>query len=469
MYDAAVVGAGPNGLAAALALARAGRSVVVYETSATPGGAARTAEVTLAGFRHDLGAAVHPLGAASPFFNSLPLHDHGLTWLRPDIPLAHPLDGGRAVAVHHSLEVTGEELGTDGVAYRHLVGRLALGWDSLDDTLLGAGLRLPRHPVAAARFGRHGLPSVTRLAGRNFVTTEARALLAGLAAHAPMPLDRATTAAVALTLAALVHVTGWPVAAGGSQAIVDALVSLLRAYGVVIETNHPVGSLDDIPAVGAILFDTTPGAVAAIAGARLPALTRRSYRRFPHAPGVFKVDYALDGPIPWTADACRRAGTLHLGGSEEEIARAEREVRDGRAPERPFVIASQPTVLDPGRAPAGKHVLWAYCHVPNGSHTDMTEAIEQQLERFAPGFRDLILAKRTMGPADLQRDNANLVGGDIAGGSTERLRIIFRPGRTLHPYRAAPGLYLCSASTPPGPGVHGMCGFHAAQAVLRGT
>ncbi len=469
MYDAVVVGAGPNGLAAAIALRQAGRSVAVFERAEEPGGGSRTAELTLPGFRHDLGAAVHALGAASPFFDSLPLEDHGLRWRRPEIPLAHPLDGGRAVALHHSLEVTGESLHADGRAYRHLVGGLVRRWDALEDAIFGPVLRIPQHPLELARFGVRGLVPVSRMAKRTFLSEEARALMAGLAAHVPMPLTKWANTSVALVLAALVHVTGWPLAAGGSQAVTDALTSVLRELGGEIETGRTIAQMGDLPPSRAFLFDTGPGALVDIAGDSLPARIRRSLKRYRHGPGGFKVDYALSGPVPWTAEVCRRAGTLHIGGTLEEIGAAERQVWEGRSPHRPFVIASQPTVADPSRAPAGHHILWAYCHVPNGSPTDMTEAIETQIERFAPGFRELILARAVTTPADLEAGNPNLVGGDIGGGRMDHLRLLFRPRISFDPYRVAAGIYLCSASTPPGPGVHGMCGFHAARSVLRHT
>ena len=465
MSTVAIIGAGPNGLAAAIVLQAAGRSVVVYERLDTIGGAATTQELTLPGFRHDLGAAVHPLGAASPFFQSLPLAQHGLAWLRPEIPLAHPLDGGTAAVLHHSVGVTSELLDEDGPFYQRAVGSLAQGWDLIAEALFGPVLRIPSHPLALAGLGIRGLWPASVAQG-SLRTTQGRALLAGLAAHTPMPLSKPGNTAVALVLAALVHVTGWPVAKGGSQAIVDALASVFRETGGLIETNRYVRDLDDIAPVGTVVFDTGPRAMATIAGERLPARARRRYRLYRHGPGVFKVDFALDGPVPWSAPDCRKAGTLHLGGTSEEIAEAERASWDGAIPDRPFVIASQPTVTDPSRAPVGKHVLWTYCHVPAGSPFDMTEAVERQIERFAPGFRNLIIDRHAMGPADLEARNPNLVGGDIAGGRTDQLRMLFRPKLSRSPYHVGPGLYLGSSATPPGPGVHGMAGFHAAQAVL---
>ncbi|MDR9450440.1 MAG: NAD(P)/FAD-dependent oxidoreductase [Acidimicrobiia bacterium] len=466
MSNIAVIGAGPNGLGAAIVLQQAGRSVTVYERSDTVGGATGTAELTLPGFRHDLGAAVHPLGATSPLFQSLPMEEHGLRWLRSEIPLAHPFEDGTAAALHHSVTVTAERLEADGPLYERVVGKLARQWDLISEAVFGPVLRIPSHPLALSGLGWRGLRPAG-LAQRSLRTGPGRALLAGLAAHTPMPLSKPGNTAVALVLAALVHESGWPVAEGGSQAIADALASILREMGGTIETNRHVRHLGDIPPVETVLFDTGPRAMAAIAGERLSNRAGRRYRRYRHGPGVFKVDFALAGPVPWSAPDCRKAGTLHLGGPAEEIARAEQAAWDGKIPLRPFVIASQPTIVDPTRAPVGRHVLWTYCHIPAGSDVDMTESIERQIDRFAPGFRDLILARHAMGPADLEEWNPNLVGGDIAGGRTDRLRMLFRPGFSLDPYTVGPGLYLGSSSTPPGPGVHGMAGYHAARAVLR--
>jgi len=463
--DVAVIGAGPNGLAAAIVLQEAGRSVVVYERSETVGGATATRELTLPGFRHDLGAAVHPLGAASPLFQTLQLEERGLQWLRADVPLAHPLAGSRAATLHHSVTVTADLLDEDGPLYQRVVGGIARRWELLADAVFGPVLRVPAHPIELASFGLRGLWPAS-VAQRSLRTDEGRALLAGLAAHTPMPLNRPGNTAVALVLAALAHVTGWPVARGGSQAIADALASVFQELGGTIETGRHINRLQELPPTGTVLFDTGPRAMAAIAGRGLGTRARRSYRRYHHGPGVFKADFALDGPVPWDAVACRKAGTLHVGGTAEEIADAEQTAWSGRVPDRPFVIASQPTVADPSRAPTGKHVLWTYCHVPGGSSTDMTNAIEQQIERFAPGFRQLILARHTMSPTDLENWNPNLVGGDIAGGRTDRFRLLVRPKLSLDPYKVGPGLYLCSSAAPPGPGVHGMSGYHAARAVL---
>lgn len=464
MNTAHVVGAGPNGLSAAIALRQAGWSVTVLERAETVGGAARTEAVTLPGFVHDIGAGVHPFGAASPFFASLPLSDHGLAWAQPDIPLAHPLDGGRAAVVYRSLDETVESLKEDGRTYRRMVGQVVEHWADLEPFILGPLAQVPRHPIRLGVFGLTALQPISWVL-RGVRTDEARGLFAGLAAHAPMPMDRLANTAVGAALAACAHRGGWPVARGGSQSIVDSLASYLVSIGGEIATGMEVTDLSDFD--GTVVLDTGPRAAARIAGSRLPDPLRERFATYEHGPGVFKMDFALAGPIPWESEPCRRAGTLHIGGTAEEIAVAERAVWEGRPPEHPFIIAAQPTVADPSRAPEGRHVLWAYCRVPNGSEVDMTDAIERQIERFAPGFRDLILGRHVMTPRQLERWNPNLVGGDIAGGRTDRLRAILRPRPAIDPYRLADGLYLCSSSTPPGPGVHGMAGFHAAQSVLR--
>ncbi len=464
--DAVVVGAGPNGLAAAVTLAAAGRSVVVYEAAATPGGGCRSAELTLPGFVHDVCASVHPLGAASPFLRSLPLADHGLEWAHPEIPLAHPLDDGSAAVLHRSLDATAAGLGADGAAWRRLVGPLLQRWEPLLDGLLGP-LLPPRAPFAMARF-LPGARSARAVAEHRFEGEAARALLAGCAAHACLPLSHPFTAGLGLVLAVTGHAVGWPVARGGSQRIIDALVAHLATLGGEVVCGHEVRSLDDLPPARATLFDLTPRQLARIAGDRMPARARRRLERYRYGPGVFKLDYALSGPVPWTAGACRRAATIHLGGTLAEIGHAEAEVTAGRHPERPYVLAAQQVVADPSRAPAGHHTLWAYCHVPNGSTVDMTEPVERQLDRFAPGWRDLVLARRATTPADLEAYNANDVGGDIAGGGLDGLQAVVRPAPRLDPYRTAlAGVYLCSSSTPPGAGVHGRCGWFAARAALR--
>lgn len=464
-----MVGAGPNGLTAAVTLARAGRSVLVLEAADTIGGGARSAALTLPGFTHDLCSSVHPLGATSPVFTRLPLGDHGLRWRHPDVPLAHPLDGGRAAVLHRSLSVTGDGLGADGPAWTRLMGPLVRAWDDVT-AHLDRPVRVPRHPVALGLSGLRALRSARGLARGAFTDEPARALFAGLAGHAVLPFDVAGTAGFGLVLAGGAHTVGWPLAEGGSQAIVDALAAHLRALGGSVQTGRPVRHLADVPPCRATLFDLSPRQLLAIAGDRLSGPYRRALGRFHHGPGVCKVDWALDGPVPWAAAACRGAGTVHVGGPLEEIAAAEEAVGRGEHPERPFVLVVQASVADPTRAPAGQHTLWAYCHVPNGSTVDMTERIERQIERFAPGFRDRVLARVTRTAADMQRYNANFIGGDIAGGAHTLLQLVARPAPRLRPHRTSdPTLLLCSASTPPGAGVHGLCGYHAARSALAGV
>jgi phytoene dehydrogenase-like protein len=467
--DAIVVGSGPNGLAAAIAIAQAGRSVRVLEAASTIGGGARSEALTLPGFRHDVCSAIHPLGLGSPYLRTLPLAEHGLEFAHPEIPLAHPLDDGSAVVLHRSVERTADGLGLDAAAYRRLVGPFADGWEELVETFVGP-LRWPRNPRTAARFGLPALRSATGLARSRFDGARARALLAGNAAHSMQPLGQPTTAAFGLMLLLLGHGVGWPAAAGGSQAIPDALASLLRSLGGEIETGIEVRSLDELAGARGVLFDLTPRQVLAIAGDALPLRYRRALARFRYGPGVFKLDYALDGPVPWRAAECLRAGTVHLGGTLEQIAESEADIAHGRHPRRPYVLVAQQSLFDPTRAPAGMHTLWAYCHVPNGSTVDMTGPIEDQLERFAPGFRDLVRARHAMGPTDLQARNANSIGGDINGGAATVRQLFARPALRPVPYGTPnPRLFICSASTPPGGGVHGMCGFYAAQAALRGV
>ena len=467
-HDAVVVGSGPNGLAAAIALAGAGRSVLVLEGAPTLGGGMRSAELTIPGYLHDVCSAVHPLVAGSPFLRTLPLAHHGLELMHPDIPLAHPLDDGTAVVLERSLEATAASIGgTDGGAYTTLMAPLARDADRLLPALLGP-LRLPRHPVPLARFGLSALRSASGLARSRFREPRAQALFAGCAAHSMLRLEQPIAASFGLVLAMLAHSVGWPIARGGSQSIADALAAHLRSLGGEIRTSSPVESIDDLPPSRAVLLDLTPRQVLRVTGDRLPAGYRRALGRYRHGPGVFKLDWALDGPIPWTAPECRRAGTVHAGGTLEEIAASERAVAEGRVAERPFVLLAQPTITDPSRAPAGKHVAWGYCHVPPGFGADMTERIEAQIERFAPGFRALVRARSAMGPADVERHNPNYVGGDINGGAQDLLQLFARPVPRPSPYvTPAEGVYICSSSTPPGGGVHGMCGYHAARAALR--
>ena len=468
MPDAIVIGAGPNGLTAAVTLAQAGLDVVVYEASATPGGGARTAALTLPGFRHDTCSAVHPFAAGSPVLRALPLGEHGLTWMHPDLPLAHPFPDGTAAVLAPSPHDTAASLGPDRRAYLHLVRPFAGRWDELAPDILRAPLAgWPPHPLLLARFGLPaGLPAA--VLARRFRGDGARSLVAGLAAHAIAPLTSPVTGGVAMAFALAGHATGWPFPRGGSQALSDALVSLLRSLGGRVKVDYPVESLAELPAADAYLFDTDPAQLAAIAGKRLPERYTAQLRRRSRGPAVFKIDYALSAPVPWIARDCQRAGTVHLGASLDEIGAALRAVHRGHVPTRPFLIVAQPSLFDDTRAPAGSHVLWVYGHVPNGWTGDLTDAIEAQLERFAPGFRDVVLARAVTTPALLEARNRNNVGGEIGGGRADGLRLLFRPTFARVPY-ATPGrgIYLCSSSTPPGPGVHGMCGYHAAHVALR--
>jgi phytoene dehydrogenase-like protein len=465
--DVVVVGAGPNGLAAAITIAEAGRSVVVLEAADTIGGGARTAELTLPGFRHDICSAIHPMAAAGPFFAAAGLEQHGLELVHPEVALVHPLDDGRAGVMHRSLEETVAGLGSDGKAWDRLVGWTARHWDRLAPAIFAPLLRVPRHPLALGGFGLRALPPAT-VAGRAFSTDEAAGLFAGAAAHSFLPLSRPLTSAPGVMLLASGHVAGWPAARGGSQAIADAMAKRLAELGGSIETGRPVRTLSDLPESRAVLFDITPRQLLRICGDELPARYRARLARFRYGPGVFKVDYALSEPVPWTNADARRAGSLHLGGTLREIAEAEGDVAAGRHPARPFVLIAQQSVFDPTRAPDGQHTLWAYCHTPSRSTVDMTDAIEGQIERYAPGFRDVVLARHVADSAWFEAHNENIVGGDIAGGSHGGMQLLLRPRPGLRPYRTAdPRWFLCSASTPPGGGVHGMCGFNAAEEALR--
>lgn len=465
--DAIVVGAGPNGLAAAIELARAGLSVTLIEGEEQIGGGVRSAPLTLPGFVHDVCSAVYPLGVASPFFTTLPLAEHGLEWIHPPAPLAHPLDDGTAVILERSFSATAATLGEDGEAWRRLLQPLAEGWPQLAGDIL-APPHLPRHPLLLARFARHALRSVQGLAEGEFRGLRAQALLAGLAAHSFLPLNRLATAAIGLVLGLLGHAVGWPIPRGGAGSLAAALAGHFQSLGGRIETGKAVRTLDQLPAARTILLDVTPRQLLAIAGDRLGSGYRRRLESYRYGPGVFKIDWALAGPIPWQAPECARAGTVHLGGTLEEIAVGEQAVWQGRHQERPFVLLAQPSLFDPSRAPAGCHTGWAYCHVPNGSTTDLSEAIERQVERFAPGFRELILARHTRTAAGYELYNPNCIGGDINGGVQDLQQIFARPVPGLSPYATdCAGLFLCSSSTPPGGGVHGMCGYHAARAALR--
>ena len=466
--DAIVVGAGPNGLAAAIELARAGRSVRIYEAAGEVGGGSRSAELTLPGFVHDVCSAVHPLGVASPFLASLDLARHGLEWVQPEAPLAHALDRGRSVILERDLEVMRNALGRDGDAWARLFGPLAREWGRLAPALLGPVVRPPRHPLLLARFGLPAILPAAALARIAFREPAARALFAGMAGHSMLRLGRPLSASFGLVLGMLAHAVGWPVARGGSGRIAAALEAEARTLGVEIVTGHRVDGLSALPAARAVVLDLTPRQVVALAGDRLPSRYRGQLARYRYGPGVFKIDWALDGPIPWTDPATARAGTVHLGGTLAEVAAAEDAVGRGRSPDRPFVLVVQPTIADASRAPEGKHVAWAYCHVPNGSSADMTRAIEDQVERFAPGFRDLVLARSTRDATAMEAYDANYIGGDINGGIQDIRQLLFRPVLRWNPYTTPdPGLFLCSSSTPPGGGVHGMSGWHAAREVLR--
>jgi phytoene dehydrogenase-like protein len=463
--DAIVIGSGPNGLAAAIEIARSGRKVIVIEAADTIGGGCRSAAVTLPGFVHDICSAVHPFAVASPMFKSMPLAHFGLEWLEPEAMLAHPLDGGHAAVTYRSVTQTADGLGPDRVAYRDALEPLVDDWPKIETAVLGP-LRVPRHPFALAKFGLRALQPVERLATRMFTTDAARAMFAGIAAHSMLPLDTALTGGVGLVLATMAHVAGWVIPRGGAQRIADAMAGYLRSLGGEIVTGTPVTSIDELPPARAILCDLSPQPLLRIAGHRFPVDYRRALERYRYGMGVFKVDWALDGPIPWTNRLCARAGTVHVGGTMAEIAASERDAANGRVSERPFVLLSQPTIVDPTRAPAGKHVAWTYCHVPHGSTADMVPRIERQIERFAPGFRDRVLARAVMSAVDLERYNPNFVGGDIAAGVTDIRQFFTRP--TWRTYSTpVRGLYICSAATPPGVGVHGMCGYFAAHRALR--
>lgn len=467
-YDAIVVGAGPNGLAAAITLARAGCSVLVLEAGETIGGGIRSAELTLPGFVHDICAAIHPLAAGSPFFGTLPLADYGLEWIYPPAALAHPFDEGTAAVLERSIEATGETLGGDATAYRNLMAPLAANWDKLARDLLGPLPLPPRYPLLLARFGLKAIRSAHGLATNLFKGEQAQALFAGLAGHSMMPLEQPLTAAFGLILGILGHSIGWPLPRGGSQQLANALAAYLASLGGEVVTGSPVNSVDDLPPARAILCDVTPRQLLDMAGPHLPAGYRRRLEGYRYGPGVFKIDWALDGPIPWRAAGCRRAGTVHVGGTLAEIAAAERAVWQGRHPEKPFVLVAQQSLFDATRAPAGQHTVWAYCHVPNGSTFDMTGRIEAQIERFAPGFRERILAQHIKSPLQLEQYNPNYIGGDINGGIQDWRQLFTRPTLRRVPY-STPNkkIYLCSSSTPPGGGVHGMCGYHAARAALK--
>ena len=469
-YDAIVVGSGPNGLSAAIVLASRGLSVLVREASETIGGGTRSLELTLPGFQHDVCSAVHPMALASPFFRSLPLADHGLEWIQPPLPLVHPFDDAPPAVLDRSIGATGATISPDSDAYRRLMAPLVACWDQLVPEIFAPILHLPSRPVSLARFGLRALWPATSLANTAFKGSRAKALFAGLAAHSVVALEKPASSAIGLVLAASGHAGGWPIPRGGSQRIAEALASYFRSLGGTIEISAEVETLDSLPPARAVLLDVTPRQAVRIASTRLPESYKRRLRSFSYGPGVFKVDWALSGPIPWTYPECTRSATVHLGGSANEIEAYERAAWNGTITGKPLVLLAQPSLFDATRAPAGRHTGWAYCHVPNGSTEDMTEAIEAQVERFAPGFRDLVLARHTRNTVELERSNANLVGGDIGGGANNLLQLLARPVLAVDPYRTpANGVYICSSSTPPGGGVHGMCGYHAARSALKHT
>lgn len=469
-YDAIIIGSGPNGLAAAITLARAGCSVLVCESKETIGGGCRSAELTLPGFTHDVCSAIHPLGLASPFFRNIPLERYGIEWIQPEIPLAHPLDNGTAAILDRSLKATAESFGEDAAAYSALMQPLVENWQVIIDAFYGPfrpRAFLP-HPFKLARFGLPALRSASGLARSRFKGSAAQAIFAGMSAHAMLPLETATSAAVGLVFGMLAHTVGWPLPRGGSQKIMDALAAYLRDLGGELVTGMEVKSLDALPPARVVLCDITPRQLLRIAGNHLSKLYQSQLRRYRYGPGIFKLDLALDGPIPWSAGVCSRAGTVHVGGTLPEIARAERAVWKGEHPEQPLVVLAQQSLFDQTRAPVGKHTVWAYCHVPGGSDFDMTGRIEAQIERFAPGFRARILACQATSAREMERYNANYVGGDINGGVQDLTQLFTRPTISTNPYSTSDkSLYMCSSSTPPGGGVHGMCGYFAARAALR--
>jgi phytoene dehydrogenase-like protein len=467
-YDAIVVGSGPNGLSAAIVLAQAGLSVVVLEANDTPGGGARSAEMTLPGFTHDVCSAVHPLGLASPFFRTLPLRDHGLEWIDQPASVVHPLDDGTTAVLERDVAATGQRLRVDSGAYRALMQPLLDDWLNVYREVLGP-LHIPRRPLALARFGVRGLLATTWLVKALFRTAQARALFAGIAAHATLPLRQPPSAAFGLVLGLAGHAVGWPIPRGGSGNVSRALVSYLRSLGGEVVTNCRVESLDDLPPSRLVLLDITARQVLHMLGDKLPPTYSGQLRHFRYGLGTFKMDWVLDGPIPWRSPDCARAATVHIGGTLEEIAQSHDDGWAGKAPERPFVILAQPTLFDRSRVPDDKHhIAWGYCHIPNGDSTDMTGRIEAQIDRFAPGFRNRVVARHAMGPAELERRNANLIGGDINGGEVNLMQLFTRPALRLDPYATPlPGVYICSSSTPPGGGVHGMSGYHAARSALR--
>jgi phytoene dehydrogenase-like protein len=463
---ACVIGAGPNGLAAAIVLAQAGLEVEVFEAESQPGGGARTMELTLPGFHHDFGSAVHPMAVGSPFFSTLPLHDYGLEWIHSPVALAHPMDDGIAVVLERNFDDAQAALGEDGAAWRSLMEPLAKRWPELAHDILRPLLAWPRHPFLLAKFGMDALPSARFVAQRRFRTERARSLFAGLSAHSFLSLDQTLSASFGVVMGVSAHAVGWPIARGGSQSITNALSGYLAALGGRIHPSTRIDDLRQLPPCDLTLCDLTPRQLLHVSGEKLSPSYRNRLKQYRYGPGVFKVDYALSSPVPWTAADCLRAATVHVGGSMEEIAASEAAMSQGKISERPFVLVTQPTLFDPSRAPEGKHTAWAYCHVPHGSQVNCLEGMENQIERFAPGFRDCVLARRIFAAADLEAMDANLVGGDVNGGAMDMRQLLFRP--TWRDYRtSANDVYLCSSSTPPGGAVHGMCGYNAARLALR--
>lgn len=467
-YDAVVVGSGPNGLAAAIRLAQKKLSVLLIEGKDTIGGGMRSAELTLPGFIHDICSAIHPLAYASPFFSSLPLYQHGLEWIHSPAPLVHPFKEGTAILLEQSIERTCEFLGQDGPAYQRLMQPLVASWNELSTDILGP-LHFPHHPLDLARFAYYGLQSAEGLAKRQFQQKEARALLAGLAAHAMLPLNKLITASFGLVLGILGHLVGWPFPRGGTQNLAKALASYFCSLGGEIRTGFMIDKLEDIPETRLILLDVTPKQLLSIAGNHLPESYQNRLRKYRYGPGVFKIDWALNAPIPWKNSACFQAATVHLGGTLEDISASEQAVWDRKIPDRHFILLAQPSLFDPSRAPSGQHTAWAYCHVPSGSDADLTQQIEQEIEQYAPGFKDCLIGRHTMSAKELELYNPNYIGGDINGGVADLFQLFTRPLLRAVPYSTPlKNLYLCSSSTPPGGGVHGMCGFHAAEAALVG-
>jgi phytoene dehydrogenase-like protein len=467
-YDAAVIGSGPNGLAAAITMAREGYSVKVFEASDTVGGGTRTKELTLPGFSHDICSAIHPMAAASPFLKSLPLEDYGLKWIHPTYPLAHPLDDEPPAMLYQSFSETVDALGDDGSAYQKLFEPIVNNWDSLAEQLLGPLSLLPNTPLLLARFGLKALQPAERLALTSFSSERGKALFAGLAAHSILPLDTISTSAIGMVLGAVGHVEGWPFPEGGSHAITQAMARYLELLGGEIECETEIESLDQLPDSKVVFFNNTPKQILNIAGEKIPNNYAKKLRNFEYGAGVFKIDLALDGPIPWSDEECKKAGTVHLGGTLEEIKDSEDCLKNNTHTEKPYVLVAQQSLFDESRAPEGKHTCWAYCHVPHGSTKDMTEPILNQIERFAPGFRDLIIGRHAMNTQAMESYNSNYIGGDINGGKQDISQLFTRPAGLFNPYHI-PGtnMYISSSSTPPGGGVHGMCGYHAAQAALK--